>query len=159
MRNLISIIALVIITVFSANTTFANNAADSTIMFTASRTAMTATGAFGEVVGNERGSRVEVSYNSPEYVRRAKELSKDFTGYKIELVTVYNAPLALNDKMFQTFGGITFEKRSDNSYTYLLGGNFDDKKAVEAFLNDIVKAKYPNAKGVKYNKGNQVKFK
>ncbi len=51
------------------------------------------------------------------------------------------------------------EKRSGNSYTYLLGGNFDDKKAVETYLNQIVKAKYPNAQGVKYNKGEVVKFK
>lgn len=158
MKNLI----FTFIFAFAAQFAIANGSTDTTMVFGASAGAfgeeVITSGAFGEVVGSAKGTQ-NINTNSPEFVRRAKELSEDFTGYKIELVTVYNSPLALNDELFQTFGGITFEKRSDNSYTYLLGGNFDNKKAVEAFLNDIVKAKYPNAKGVKYNKGKVVKFK
>jgi predicted RecB family nuclease len=149
MKNLINITLIIFL---AASTTFANNPVDSTLLFTASKNAIATTGAFGEVVGAAKS-------DAPEYIRGAKALTEDFTGYKIELVTVFNAPLSLNDELFKTFGGISVEKRTDNSYTYLLGGNFDDKKAIEAFLNDVVKAKYPNAKGVKYNKGNVVKFK
>lgn len=145
-----------IIFVLAAQFAFASTSTDTSMVFGAASGAFgeetVLAGAFGEVVGTAKS-------DAPEYIRGAKTLAEDFTGYKIELVTVFNAPLSLNDELFQTFGSISVEKRSDNSYTYLLGGNFDDKKAVEAFLNDIVKAKYPNAQGVKYNKGNVVKFK
>jgi len=156
--------AIAIILVFSAQFALANSATemdfDSTMMFTATKSEMTVnTGAFGEVVGMEKGKSVKVSFDSPEYVRRAKVLADDFSGYKIELVTVYNQPLALNDELFQQFGGITYVQNSNNSYTYLLGGNFEDKKAVVQFLEQIVQPNFKNAKAVKFQNGQQVKLK
>lgn len=136
------------------------NSSDSTILFTATKAELVVnTGAFGEVVGMEKGRAYKVDFNSPEYVRRPKVLAQDFSGYKIELVTVYNQPLALNDELFQQFGGITYIQRTNNSYTYLLGGNFEDKRAVEQFLHQIVQSRFPNAKAIKFKKGKQVKLK
>jgi len=156
MKNSIFNITLAIIFSLAAQFATASTSNDTTMIFGASAGAfgeeVVMSGAFGEVVGTAKN-------DAPEYVRGAKTLAEDFTGYKIELMTVFNAPLSLNDELFKTFGGVSVQKRSDNSFTYLLDGNFDDKKAVEAFLNNIVKAKYPTAKGVKYNKGNVVKFK
>lgn len=111
-------------------------------------------GAFGEIVGEARGSR-DVA---PEYIRKPKVFPKDYTGYKIELFTVYNKELSLNDQLFKTFGGIMIEKRTDNSYTYLLG-EYKDKAAVENFLKQVILSKYPDAKGVKYKEGEIVKYK
>ncbi len=163
MKKSIFNFAIAIILVFPVQLAMANNGTsgeDSTIMFTATQSEVKVNaGAFGEVIGAEKGTRVAVDYNSPEYIRRPKALANDFTGYKIELMTVFNQPLALNDELFQQFGGIAIEQRTDNSFTYLLGGNFENKKAADQFLTQIVQAKYPNAKTVKYKNGQQVKCK
>jgi len=113
-----------------------------------------AMGAFGEIVGQARGGED----NAPDYIRRPKAFPKDFTGYKIELFTVFNKELSLNDELFKKFGGILIEKRTDNSYTYLLG-EYKDKAAVEKFLEQVILPKYATAKGVKYKNGEVVKYK
>lgn len=111
------------------------------------------TGAFGEIGGQARGEE-----SAPDYIRRPKVLPKGFSGYKIELFTVYNNELSLNDELYKTFGGVMIERRSDNSFTYLLG-EFVDKDAVEDYLNKVIKSRYADAKAIKYKNGEIVKFK
>ena len=64
----------------------------------------------------------------------------------------------MNDELYTTFGGIKIERRTDNSFTYLMG-EFRDKAATEKFLEQVVQSRYPDAKGVKYENGEIVKFK
>ncbi len=111
-------------------------------------------GAFGEMVGVE----TKGEESAPDYIRKPKALPKGFTGYKIELFTVYNKAVSLNNELYTTFGGIKIERRTDNSFTYLMG-DFKDKATTEKFLEQVVKSRYPEAKGVKYNNGEIVKFK
>ncbi len=111
-------------------------------------------GAFGESVNSiEKVTEEDVA----EYIRRPKYLPKDFTGYKIELFTVFNKELSLNDKLYQQFGGINIEERTTDSYTYLMG-EFTDKRACEDYLK-VITNRYEEAKGVKYNNGNLVNYK
>jgi len=127
---------------------------DVDIMFTSSRVAKMQTGAFGEMVGGTAKGVEEV----PAYIRKPKSLATDFTGYKVELMTVYNKELSLNDELFKTFGGIKIEQRTANSYTYLVG-NFEDKAACDDYIAKVIQSRYPDAKGVKYSKGVVVDYK
>ena len=127
---------------------------DVDIMFTSSRKAKMQTGAFGELVGASTKGGEEV----PAYIRKPKDFPVNFSGYKVELMTVYNKKLSLNDELFTQFGGITIEQRTANSYTYLVG-NFEDKAACDDYMVKVIQSRYPDAKGVKYNKGTVVSYK
>ncbi len=104
------------------------------------------------------GGETKGEESAPDYIRKPKALPKGFTGYKIELFTVYNEELSLNDELFKTFGGIMIERRTEGSFTYLIG-EFADKEAVNDYLNKVIKSRYADAKGVKYENGEVVKFK
>lgn len=127
---------------------------DVDMIFTSSRENKMKTGAFGEMVNGTAKGVEEV----PAYIRKPKDLPTDFTGYKVELVTVYNKKLSLNDELYTKFGGITIEQRTANSYTYLVG-TFDDKTACDDYIAKVIQARYPEAKGVKYEKGKIVTYK
>ena len=125
-------------------------------IFTSSKKLQNAnkTGAFGEFV-NQASKGVEVV---PNYIRTPKDLEDNFSGYKIELMTVYNKKLSLNDKLYTKFGGIKIEQRTANSYTYLIG-DFEDKNACEDYYVKVIQSQYLKAKCVKYKDGVVVKFK
>lgn len=111
-------------------------------------------GAFGEIMAETKG----VGEDVPDYIRRPKAFPKGFTGYKVEIKTVYNQPLSLNNDLFKEFGGMMIERRTENSYTYLLG-EFEDKDAVETYLKKVILSRYPDAKGVKYKNGTIIDYK
>jgi hypothetical protein len=123
-------------------------------------------GAFNEVIAESRSIDIDeqvmatgngaASYTQLEYMRRPK-LLKDFTGYKIELITVYNKSLPLTDDLFKVFGGLSFKEKSENSTTYYLG-KFPTKKALEDYLAKVVQPRFPKAKGVKLEKGVEVDY-
>lgn len=126
------------------------------------------TGAFDEVISvTKSGEDItdETIFNaentinkkSLEYIRRPKPLVK-YSGYKIELMTVYNKSLDLNDPLFKTFGGLMFKNNTTNSTTYYLG-DFKDAIALNDYLQKVVKTRFPKAKGVKFEKGLEVKYK
>lgn len=124
------------------------------IMSTSSKGAKIQTGAFGEMVdGNIKGTE-----EAPAYIRKPKDLPATFSGYKVELTTVYNKKLSLNDELYTKFGGICIEQRTATSYTYLVG-NFEDKAACDDYMAKVIQSRYPDAKGVKYNKGIVVSYK
>jgi hypothetical protein len=161
MKNQIFNIAFIIIALLTANnTTSIADTSEMDMIFGASRTQAKATGAFGEVVNAAKNVFADEAQmaNSPEFVRKPKMMTASYSGYRIELVTVFNKPLELTDDLFQQFGGIVIERRTHNSYTYLLG-DFKTKEALEKYMNKIVKPRFTEAKGVKYKKGEQVKFK
>ena len=131
-------------------------------------------GAFDEVLGEAKsgegvedimftssksGNTNKISENttSLEYIRRPKVLADNFSGYKIELFTVYNQPLPLTDNLFKSFGRVTFKNKTKNSTTYYIG-EFQDKKAVEEFLQKIILSRFSKAKGVKFKKGKEVSY-
>lgn len=126
-------------------------------LFTASKTEKTTkTGAFGEYVNiQKKGGEAE---EVPDYIRRPKDLERDFSGYKVELTTVFNKKLSLNDAIYKEFGGITIDQRTATSYTYLVG-DFSDKDACEEYLDKVIKNRYPEAIGVKYENGALAKYK
>ncbi len=165
MKNLIINFALLIALTLVVNTAQAFNnpvdTADVEMVFGSSKQQVITTGAFGEVVGASKSAffmDLAEEELTPELVRKPRALKKNFTGYTIELVTVFNKPLATDDALFQTFGGIKVVQRTENSFTYMIG-NFDNKKALEKYLNQIILPKYAKAHGVKYKKGNIVKYK
>ena len=156
--NILTIIIFSIFSIISINVT-AKTTTNTQIISVTNSTIDTSkldrigTGAFGEILGETKGGE-----NAPDYIRKPKALPQGFTGYKVELFTVFNKELALTDDLFKTFGGITIERRTDNSYTYLVG-NFEDKEAVEDYLTKVIQSRYPDATGVKYQNGEVVKFK
>lgn len=171
MKNLLNItfllVALFIIETATANSTYTQqDTSDAeTMMFGGAKVSnKVAKGAFGEMVGNSKSTGAffdladKVDEDTPEFVRQAKLQAVDFSGYTIELMTVYNKPLSIDDALFQNFGGITYAQKTANSYTYYLG-NFQDKQALEEYLNNIVKPRYSNATAVKFKKGQEVKLK
>ena len=98
----------------------------------------------------------KINKKSLEYIRRPKPLV-DYSGYKVELMTVYNKSLDLQDQLFKTFGGLTFKNNTLTSTTYYLG-DFRDAKALEDYLQKVVKTRFPKARGVKFENGLEVKY-
>ena len=170
MKNLFNILVLVATiliaqSVEAKSTYMVQDTSDAEVMmFGASKAKKVTTGAFGEMVATSKSTGAffdladKVDEDTPEFVRQAKLQTADFTGYTIELMTVYNKALSLDDALFQNFGGITYNRKTANSYTYYLG-NFQSKKALEEYLNNIVKPRYANATAVKFKKGQEVKMK
>lgn len=151
-------IAILFVFMFSAFCANANctmssmDTSDVDIMFTSSKTARVATGAFGEMVGvNTRGEK-----SAPDFIHKPTDLAADFTGYKIELMTVFNSKLSLNDELFKTFGGISIDQRTANSYAYLIG-EFSSEEAADKYFAQMIQARYPDAKVIRYKKGAIVK--
>ena len=111
-------------------------------------------GAFNE--GMDDIQTKTINTNSIEYIQRPLALEEDFSGYKIELVSVYNKPLTFEDGLFKQFGNMRFVTEGNKTTYYL--GNFTSKKGVEDFLTKVVATRFPDAKGVKFENGVQVKY-
>ncbi len=89
------------------------------------------------------------------FVRKPKELPTNFSGFKVEVLRVYNAPLAGDDKFLQETGGVSVEKIGENTYAYLIG-EFETEKGMLDFLEKVIKPTYRNAKAIVYKKGMRV---
>lgn len=110
-------------------------------------------GAFGEVVllpkaESETNKNI---YKKPTY------FSEFFTGYTIQLTTSMER-LADNDKLFTEFGDLMIEEATNPKFCYMMG-EFRTKDGAEKFLKTVISARYPEAKVVRYKKGNRKKFK
>lgn len=90
------------------------------------------------------------------FVRQPNKLSTTYSGYKIELLRVYNQPLDANDELLRNVGGVEVEKIGENTYAYLIG-DFKTKQGMLDFLEKVIKPKYGNAKALVYKKGLRVK--
>lgn len=90
------------------------------------------------------------------FVRQPKNLSTTFSGYKIEVLRVYNQPLSADDEFLQNTGNVEVEKIGENTYAYLIG-NFNTKEGMLDFLDKVIKPEHKNAKALYYKKGVRVK--
>lgn len=90
------------------------------------------------------------------FVRKPKELPVDFSGYKIEVLRVYNQPLNADDAFLQNTGNVQIEKIGENTYAYLIG-NFNTKEGMIDFLEKVIKPEHKNAKALLYKNGVRVK--
>jgi len=135
--------------------------ADNNPIDTSAENARIKTGAFDEMIGESRSGEsvgIERGEDVPDYIRKPKPFVSDFTGYRIEIKTVYNKALSLNDDLFKLFGGVTYLNKTENSTTYYIG-NFRNKIAVEDYMEKVLKNRYPDAKGVRFKNGEEVKYK
>lgn len=112
------------------------------------------TGAFGELTD----ANIKGEEDVPEYIRRPKALESGFSGYKVEIKTVYNEPLSLNNVLFKSFGGVKIDRRKENSYTYLVG-DFNDKTSCDDYFEKVIVPSYPKAIKVKYDNGKLIEYK
>lgn len=108
------------------------------------------TDVFGQAITQQK------SEEKPMWIRKAKSFDADFTGYSIELVTVYNEPLDYSATIYQKFGGIIMDQRSEGEYVYLLG-TFEKATQADDYLEKVIKPQFPNAQIVKYASGKVAK--
>ena len=86
-----------------------------------------------------------ISYN-----RYAKPVSKNFTGYKVEIL-VSSVELTETNNIFNQFGGITVESVS-GEYSYCIG-KFESFNKANDYMIKIIQTQYPTAKIVEYTAG------
>ena len=91
----------------------------------------------------------------PTYARTAKKLSAAFEGYAIQLAET-DFPLSRENALFRQFGRVFFERGENGKYRYLiLAPNFSSKKAVEGFIDQIIKRRAPDAMAVEFKMGSR----
>jgi len=96
----------------------------------------------------------EAVINTPRSTPRALELPADYSGYRVEfLSSPYKLPGS--HEIFYKHGRITMDQHKDGSFSYLLGA-FNELKDADDFLKNILIRQYPNAKVVRYKKGNRI---
>ena len=85
---------------------------------------------------------------------RVLSLPAQYTGYRIEF---FNAPFELpaSHAIFSKHGNITMEQKKDGSYAYLMG-DFEDWRDANKFLTNILLSRYPDARVIRYKKGNRL---
>lgn len=150
MKNLTAIIILILATTFTANAT-SYFAPQDTIEEETS-----VVGAFEmDIKLSEFGEFNEKDANAV-FVRKPKDLPTNFTGYKIEVLRVYNQPLSADDEFLQITGNVEVEKIGENTYAYLIG-DFNSKEGMIDFLNKVIKPEHKNAKALYYKKGVRAK--
>ena len=96
----------------------------------------------------------EVEVTSSTNFRKPKALPRNYEGYRIEFYNT-NAELSLSHVIFSRHGNITIEQKKNGNYAYLIG-DFKSKRQAKEFLNAVLLKPYPNAKVVKYRRGNRV---
>lgn len=150
MKNLAIIIITILATSFSAQATSFFAPLDTI------KEIKSVVGAFETDFELSEFGAMEAKDANAVFVRQPKKLPTDFTGFKIEVVRVYNQPLGADDEFLQVTGGVSIEKIGENTYAYLIG-NFNTKQGMLDFLNKVIKPEYRNAKAVVYKKGLRVK--
>lgn len=110
----------------------------------------------------------EVAYNSnPLFVdnKTHKVISKKGNGYNKKVPAVYSGyaielktsefPLIENDKDFQNFGKVYYDKTMQGTYSYVILADFNRKQGVIDYINNVVKyrIKSKKLKVVEYKNG------
>ncbi|MCP3930516.1 MAG: OmpA family protein [Bacteroidetes bacterium] len=101
----------------------------------------------------EQAGELEISV---EQSPNLSDLPSDFTGYKVEIITVAEK-LKPDHKIFTQHGNIIIENKNNGEFSYLLG-SFIERGKAQNFLNDLLIQRYPRAKVVQYVKGERVPF-
>lgn len=155
---------LTVATIFVFVLTFSTNVqAQEEIMFTASRTAIAAPdaemntaksgsvariGAFGEIIDYK--SNIETA---SEYYRKPQLLETNYTGISVQLIASEQA-LDTNHDVFQQFGNVKVGY-NEGQFTYLIT-NFEDTAAANDFIKKVLKGRFPNAKVVNMENGQEI---
>lgn len=147
-------LAIAIITILA--TTFSAQATATFAPLDTIKEIKSVVGAFEMDVELSAFGELEAKSADAVFVRQPKDLPTDFTGYKIEVIRVYNQPLGADDNFLQVTGGVCVEKIGENTYAYLIG-NFNTKQGMLDFLNTVIKPEHRNAKAIVYKKGLRVK--
>ena len=152
MKNLATVIFALSIA-FTANAQTETLIAASNTAFAADYAEKGAAGAFGESIAMFDMMEEEVEEELVAgFKRSAKTLDDAFTGITIQL-TATDRQLEAGHQIYSTFGGIKVKEMLSPKYCYFLG-EFTSVEGAEKFLNDMVIAKFPNAKVVTFKKGN-----
>lgn len=83
-----------------------------------------------------------------------KPVSKNYTGYKVEVSKVYHEPLAYSAAIFSTFDNVMIERIGESQFSYLTG-EFKTAKQATAFItastsnNKLTLVQYKN--GIRVN--------
>ena len=95
---------------------------------------------------------VEATKKAAYFYRHHKPLPAKYSGYIIEL-THSKLPLRRDDQLFKYFGNVFYDKFSQEGFSYGIKLNFDNKKEMQRYLNEVILPNAPKAKIVKYKKG------
>lgn len=112
-------------------------------------------GAFGEIVQLPQ-EKTESTVSKNVY-KKPTYFSDYFTGYSIQLTTSMER-LADDDKLFSEFGDLMIEEATNPKFCYMMG-EFRTKEGAQKFLETVILVRYPDAKVIRYKKGNRKRFK
>lgn len=107
-----------------------------------------------EEVKSTTKTKITNTQKSSKPLHQTKKVSKNYTGYKIE-VFVSNEVLAEDHRLFREMGGVEMDVSTTGKYVYLIG-NFSSEKSASHFLDNVIKGRFPDAKLQKYDKGNRL---
>ncbi len=85
--------------------------------------------------------------------KKATKIEKDFTGYKIELIQVFEQ-VDFAHGIYQQFGDLSIQNVEEGAFNYAyFTGQFGDKKVAQDFLEAMIVSRYPGAKVVRFKNG------
>ena len=93
--------------------------------------------------------------STKEFYRHHKKLPVTFDGYVIEL-TSSDFPLKRDYHLFEQFGKVYYDQVENIGYSYLIIADFSSKKAMEEYVQNVIKHKAPEARVVQYNNGKRM---
>lgn len=80
--------------------------------------------------------------------RNLLEIPKEYTGYKIEIMST-SIPLPADHDLFFQHGNITLEQLGESQFSYLIG-HFEVKAKAETFRASFLEERYPGSRVVGY---------
>jgi len=109
---------------------------------------------FGETMSSGGKIVKEKEVKVERMGKKPLSLPDNYGGYRIEFfASPYELPLS--HEIFSRHGKITMEQRKDGSYAYLLG-DFEEWRDANKFLNSIILSRYPDARVIRYKRGNRI---
>ncbi|KAA3621038.1 MAG: hypothetical protein DWQ02_28395 [Bacteroidetes bacterium] len=80
------------------------------------------------------------------------DLPEEYTGYKIEVLSVKDQPLPDDDIIFFRHGNVVEEMLDENTFAYSIG-DFETQEAANDFMELFLLELYPDARVIPYIKG------
>ena len=113
-------------------------------------------GAFGEMIYIKPEVKVKKETSNPFY-RSPQRLPEKFTGYTVQVMTSMEQ-LSKTHPLMANYGGIVLEEAANPRYCYLIG-KFRTKHGAKKYLRTVIASSFPEAKLVKYKKGERIRIK
>jgi hypothetical protein len=86
--------------------------------------------------------------------RTARNLPRDFAGFKIQLL-VADSLLAPEHELFHQYGNLCMEELPNQRYAYTFG-NFASAQDADRFLGEAVVDRFPQARVIHYERGQRM---